>query len=161
MVRSSVHDVARSHTHCLHRCYYFPTHALTNTASIQGGSACRVGLLLTQIIKQPGENVIPTASTEENAELVRKASADQVSLHGEGAGKGTVNASPAPLKLLGTMAILGGASPPASCRRSASNASTRRVVSTRAGPSRCGSSGRRRSWRSAHPCSSTASNTAG
>ena len=43
-----------------------------------------VGLLLTQIIKHPGGNVISTVRTEEKAELARKAGADDVFLYGEG-----------------------------------------------------------------------------
>ncbi|WP_241897400.1 zinc-binding dehydrogenase, partial [Brevibacterium epidermidis] len=53
------------------------------TALVHAGAG-GVGLLLTQIIKHLGGNVISTVSTDEKAELARKAGADDVFLYGEG-----------------------------------------------------------------------------
>ncbi|WP_309130839.1 quinone oxidoreductase [Brevibacterium sp.] len=91
-----------------------------------------VGLLLTQIIKHLGGKVISTVSTEEKAELSRKAGADEVFLYGEGVdvaekvreltdgegvhvaydgvGKDTFDASLASTRPLGSMVLFGGAS---------------------------------------------------
>ncbi|RCS91857.1 quinone oxidoreductase [Brevibacterium aurantiacum] len=102
-----------------------------HTALVHAGAG-GVGLLLTQIIKHLGGNVISTVSTEEKAELSRKAGADEVFLYGEGVditakvkeltdgegvevaydgvGKTTFDASLASLKPLGSMVLFGGAS---------------------------------------------------
>jgi len=75
-----------------------------------------VGLFLTQIIKHLGGNVISTVSTDEKAELSRKAGADEVFLYGEGVdvaydgvGKDTFDASLSSIKPLGSMVLFGGA----------------------------------------------------
>nr|WP_241211491.1 hypothetical protein [Brevibacterium aurantiacum] len=101
------------------------------TALVHAGAG-GVGLLLTQIIKYLGGNVISTVSTEEKAELSSKARADEVFLNGEGVdvayngvGKDTFDASPASIRPL---AWFGAA---------------------------------RRSWRRVRRCSSTVSSTAG
>ena len=102
-----------------------------HTALVHAGAG-GVGLLLTQIIKHLGGNVISTVSTEEKAELARKAGADEVFLYGkgvditakvkeltdgegvevayDGVGKTTFDASLASLKPLGSMVLFGGAS---------------------------------------------------
>src|SRR5699024_9535473 len=76
------------------------------TALVHAGAG-GVGLLLTQIIKHLGDNVISTVSTEEKAELSSKARADEVFLNGEGVdvayngvGKDTFDASPASIRPL-------------------------------------------------------------
>src|SRR5699024_1152785 len=86
------------------------------TALVHAGAG-GVGLLLTQIVKHLGGNVISTVSTEEKAELARKAGADEVFLYGEGVdvaydgvGKDTFDASLASIKPLGSMVLFGGAS---------------------------------------------------
>ena len=53
------------------------------TALMHAGAG-GLGLLLTQIIKHLGGNVISTVSTEEKAELARKARADDAFLYGVG-----------------------------------------------------------------------------
>ncbi|RBP67790.1 NADPH2:quinone reductase [Brevibacterium sanguinis] len=101
------------------------------TALVHAGAG-GVGLLLTQIIKHLGGKVITTVSTEEKAELSRKAGADEAFLYGEGVditakvkeltngegvevvydgvGKDTFDASLASLKPLGSMVLFGGSS---------------------------------------------------
>lgn len=101
------------------------------TALVHAGAG-GVGLLLTQIVKHLGGNVIATVSTEEKAELSRAAGADEVFLYGDGVdvastvrsltngegvevaydgvGKDTFDASLASLKPLGSMVLFGGAS---------------------------------------------------
>ncbi|MBR7503104.1 zinc-binding dehydrogenase, partial [Mycobacterium tuberculosis] len=54
-----------------------------DTAPVPAGAG-GVGLVLTQIIKHLGGNVISTVSTEEKAELARQAGADEVFLYGPG-----------------------------------------------------------------------------
>ncbi|QZE24761.1 quinone oxidoreductase [Brevibacterium casei] len=102
-----------------------------DTALVHAGAG-GVGLVLTQIIKHLGGNVISTVSTEEKAELARQAGADEVFLYGpgvdvaatvrsltdgegvevayDGVGKDTFDASLASIKPLGSMVLFGGAS---------------------------------------------------
>ena len=112
----------------------------TSTYPVQPGDAVivhaaagGVGLLLTQIVKLRGGRVIATVSTDEKADLARKAGADEVIRYDQvdfgpearrltggegvaavydGVGRTTFDASLASLRPRGTMVLYGGASGP-------------------------------------------------
>ncbi|SFS69194.1 quinone oxidoreductase family protein [Saccharopolyspora flava] len=108
------------------------THEIkTGETALVHAAAGGMGLLLTQLIKSKGGNVIGTVSTDEKERLAREAGADEIIRYTEadvaaevkdltdgrgvdvvydGVGKSTFEASLASLRPRGTLALFGGAS---------------------------------------------------